>query len=298
MSAVFVSPDLPTESPPPPPPPHKTHRFRAISLISLAVVGLTIAAAPAAATTPTSGTGGPFTDRTNVSYTATNGLTSQYHIYAAGLSQTSALCVVFHFHGDGAYEFKHPNDSYLLGGPNGVIAKSRAHGCLTIPVMTPDRRNGTTWWVNGKANAAYFRDLLGYIERSYNIDENRIWLSGYSGGSQFITKFYLPLYPSTIHGGGSVVFGGGSRPSSAQPFGTLPSKFHMHWNTNKGDTGFDDDGFNAYKAAQQGEAYYKSKGFATSHVYPNERGHDYNGTFGGVVAQQLDLYDKPLSRNG
>lgn len=35
----------------------------------------------------TQGSGGPYTDRTNQSFTARNGLTSQYHVYAAGIPQ-------------------------------------------------------------------------------------------------------------------------------------------------------------------------------------------------------------------
>jgi hypothetical protein len=240
---------------------------------------------------------GSFTNQTFLKFTASNGLASQYHVYAAGISPTTPPCVVFQFHGDGAYEFKNPTSSYSLGGANGIVAKSRERGCITVPILTPDKVGSITWWENGSANAVYVRELVAKLVLDYRINTHRVWLVGYSGGSQFITKFYLPLYSSTIKGGAAVVFGGGGVPSRAteKPYATpLTAAFHMHWFT-----GINDDGrggsYNALRDARAGEAHYRTRGFATSHEYPANTGHGLSGRFGGIVAQQLRLHDVAAS---
>ena len=234
-----------------------------------------------------------YTDQTFLRFTASNGLASQYHVYAAGISSTTPPCVVFQFHGDGAYEFKNPSSSYSLGGSNGIVAKSRERGCITVPVLTPDKVGSITWWESGSANALYVRELLTKLVADYRINTQRVWLVGYSGGSQFITKYYLPLYSSTIRGGAAVVFGGGGAPSRGieKPYAaSLAASFHMHWFT-----GANDDGrggsYNALRDAKAGDAHYRARGFSTSHEYPANTGHGLSGRFGGVLAKQLQLFD-------
>lgn len=264
-----------------------------LNLIATTIFGVLFAGNASAAST--GGSGGAFTDRTFQTFTASNGLTSQYHIYAAGLSQSAALCVVFEFHGDGAYEFKNPTSAYSLGGADGIVAKSRQHGCLTVPVLTPDTVGTPTWWEDGAANALYVRDLISKIKTDYNINTKRIWLVGYSGGSQLITQYYLPTYSSTVDGGSAVMFGGGgvAYKVTEKPYApSLVSGFHMHWYTGADDNGSGSgDGYNALADAKAGDAHFASLGFATSHEYPANTAHALNGRFGAVVAQQLELFD-------
>ena len=83
-----------------------TSRIRNATLTLATVLTLVVGSVLMSGTAPaaqTGGSGGAFTDRTFQPFTASNGLSSQYHIYAAGLSAASPLCVVFQFHGDGAY---------------------------------------------------------------------------------------------------------------------------------------------------------------------------------------------------
>lgn len=264
-----------------------------LNFIAAAVFGVLFAGNASAAST--GGSGGAFTDRTFQTFTASNGLTSQYHIYAAGLSQSAALCVVFEFHGDGAYEFKNPTAAYSLGGADGIVAKSREHGCLTVPVLTPDTVGTPTWWEDGAANALYARDLINKIKAEYNINTKRIWLVGYSGGSQMITQFYLPTYSSTVDGGSAVMFGGGgvAYKVAEKPYApSLVAGFHMHWYTGADDNGSGSaDGYNALADAKASETHFAALGFATSHEYPANTAHALNGRFGAVVAQQLALFD-------
>lgn len=262
---------------------------RVIGAVAAVLLGVTIiAAVPASA--DTAGSGGTTSDLMNQSFTASNGLSSQYHVFAAGVPTNRAVGLVMQFHGDGAYEFKNPNSSWSLGGPSGIVAQAKARGMLTIAALSPDKVGSVTWWEQGSANADYVRDLIRAAAFSkYDIDTNNIWLVGYSGGAQFITQFYLPKYSSMVHGGGSIVFGGGGVPRVAvTPFSAgLTSGFRMHWYT-----GLDDNGANGYNAlsdARAGSAYYKGMGFPATLESPAGINHD-NINFGKVVGEQLAKY--------
>lgn len=269
------------------------HRTAIFLVINAVLLSLTVLFSGSASAAPTQGLSGGFTDRTFQTYTGTSGVSSQYHLYAGGLSRTAPLCVVLQFHGDGAYEFWNPTSTYSLGGPDGVVANSRERGCLTVSVLTPDKRGALTWWENGATNADYVRDLVDGIRDSYNLDSQRIWLIGYSGGAQFITKFFLPLHSDAIDGGGSVLFGGGGTPARGieQPYAPgMKSRFHLTWYTGADDDGFGRvGGFNALRNAREGEAHFKSLGFTTSHQYPASTAHALNGRFGAILGQRFDL---------
>ncbi|MFP5416289.1 MAG: hypothetical protein ACLGHZ_05355 [Actinomycetes bacterium] len=232
----------------------------------------------------------PATDQTNLSFTSAAGVTSQYHVYAAGISEPKGL--LLQFHGDGAYEFRNPTSSYSLGGSKGIVAQARARNLITVPVLSPDRSGEVTWWEAGARNADFVRDLLVELRARYSVRADRIWLVGYSGGAQFITQYFLPKYSSLITGGGAVVIGGGDRAAvTAQPFSAaFLAAFPMHWYTGANDTGWDDEGWNALAAAKSGEAWYAGKGVRTSHEWPAGVSHTLDGRFGEIVARQLDAH--------
>jgi len=264
-------------------------RTRLLGASAAVLLGFTmVAAVPASA--DTAGSGATRSDLMNQSFTASNGLSSRYHIFAAGVPRTHAVGLVMQFHGDGAYEFKNPTSSWSLGGPSGIVAQAKARGMLTIAALSPDKVGSVTWWEQGNANADYARDLIKAAAFSkYDIDTNNIWLVGYSGGAQFITQFFLPKYSSMIHGGGSIVFGGGGVPRvTVSPFSAaLKTRFHMHWYTGLDDNGA--NGYNALRDARAGSAYYKGKGFPETLESPAGINHD-NINFGKVVGGQLAKY--------
>lgn len=263
----------------------------AAALATLTGLVAIVVAPPIASAESTNGTGMAYSDRTFQPFTASNGLSSKYHVYAAGIPQDHAAGLVLQFHGDGAYEFANPTSSYSLGGPSGIVAQARSRGYITVPVRTPDSAGEITWWENGSANADFVANLLDTLETGYNIDTEDIWLVGYSGGSQFITQFFLPKYSSKIDGGGTVVFGGGGVPRvSAQPFaGGLIADLPMHWYTGAADNGTNvSDGYNAVLDAQKGSAWYSAQGFTTDLESPAGLGHNLSGTFGTVLARHLD----------
>ncbi|MGW6659505.1 hypothetical protein [Rhodococcus sp. NPDC055024] len=266
----------------------------ALAMATLAILaGLAaIVVAPSIASAgSTHGTGMAYTDRTFQPFTASNGLSSKYHVYAAGIPQDHAAGLVLQFHGDGAYEFANPTSSYSLGGSSGIVAQARSRGYITVAIRTPDSTGDITWWENGSANADFVADLLDTLKAGYNIDTEDIWLVGYSGGSQLITQFFLPKYSSKIDGGGTLVFGGGGGPRvPVQPFASgLVAGLPMHWYTGGADNGTNvSDGYNALLDAQKGLAWYSAQGFTVDLESPAGLGHNLSGTFGTVLAGHLD----------
>lgn len=232
------------------------------------------------------GSGGPFTDALYQNYTG-GGQTGQYHRYASGVSSSQPLGLLLYFHGDGAYEFTHPN--YKLPA---IVTHAKAHNIITMSMLTPDSST-VTWWESGPANATYIRAFIQDIPYSlYNIDMSRIWLAGYSGGSQFITKHIMPVHSDLLYSGGSVVFGGGGKPIAiTNPISTaLKQNFHMHWYTGLDDTAANAGaGYDAISDAQRGYNYYTAQTMLTSFEWPAGINHD-NIPEAVIIGQQLDLY--------
>lgn len=241
-----------------------------------ASVGVTTSAQ---SNTTTGGTGGPFNNRTNISYRGTQ-YTGEYHVFASGINTSLPIGLVLQFHGDGAYEFDNPTDTYSLGGSNGVIAVAQERNMICVPIKTPN--SDGTWWTTGDSNADWVKQLIeSEIYPKYNIDRTRVWISTYSGGSQFATQNLIPKYSSLFLDGGAVIAGGGGAPgtntsnSSPSPFAApFQKNYNLHWFTYTGDTGWDDDGYNAYADAQAGKSWYTNRGFLnTSSNYPAGGGH-------------------------
>jgi poly(3-hydroxybutyrate) depolymerase len=240
----------------------------------------------------TGGSGGAFTDAEFQTYSG-NGQTSQYHLYASGRSAapSTPLGVVLHFHGDGAWSFDNPDGEFALGGSDGVRAVAAEFNMLCVPMRTPN--SDLTWWSTGDDNADWIASLVqNLLYDKYDIDLSRIWLSGYSGGANLISRFFVPEYSSMIVDGGAVISGGGGRPwSGSSTINSFDDSFKqsyaMHWFTATGDTGWDDGGYNAYQDAIDGEQWYIDQGFTnTSHLYPPGGGHS---TVGYRFGEQLRI---------
>lgn len=251
-----------------------------ISALALTTTcGLIACANPAQAAptqTPTS---------TTASYVAPNGLKASYRLYPSGTSNAGLLV---YFDGDGQWGFDHPTDPYALGGSHGIVAQGQARGFDVLTVRTPSADK--TWWTKCGPNADYMNALLNKAGLKY--DHNKVWLTGYSGGAQFITQCYLPRYGNTLGDGGTVVFGGGGTPEiPAVPFSSeLKKNFSMNWITGTDDVPENsDEGYGGLDEAQRGSAYYAKQGFETHTTYPKGIDHDeLGGTFGTYIAQAID----------
>ena len=249
----------------------------------------------------TAGTGGALTDVTAVNYAASNGYSSKYHLYAAGLDWMKPVGLLIHFHGDGAFEYNNPTSSWMLGGANGLIAQAKARNMILLVPLTPDDAVGRfTWWAwyGKEENPRYARDLIAYILGRYKIDKKRIWLSGYSGGSQFITRYLLPHFGVDlgIVGGGFICFAGGQAPAeSFAPYNpSFKAAWHCRWVVGALDDGTGSgDGFNAIAASNVGAAWYSGQGFATEVTQLAGLGHDLNGLYGPHTGAQIDARPVP-----
>lgn len=245
------------------------------------------AAAIIAATTLT--TAAPATDAEHVRFTAGNGLQSEYHVYAAGVPQPAGLLIWMH--GDGAWEFDHPDDPAVMGGPDGVRAQALAQGYLVVSALAPDSAGTVTWWERGAPNADYMAELIDHLRARYGIDSNDIVMAGFSGGAQFTTQYFLPAHSGMLEGGGSIVFGGGGTPetSEQQPWNEeLQPRFFMHWATGElDDAEHSDEGYDGIGEARRGVDYYAGEGFDTSYEWIPGRDHDLDGLFGAIVGEQL-----------
>ena len=208
------------------------------------------------------GSGQDFADRTFQSFSGA-GQTGQYHLYASGLPTDQALGLLVQLHGDGAWEFGRPNSAKLAG----MRDIARDHNMVMIAAKTPDT-DTVTWWQQGRDNAEWLQALIEQVAyQGYWIDTRRVWFSGYSGGAEFLSYYYIDMMSETFCDGGALISGGGGANSSvpgdipASP--ALKQKFRMHWYSGQDDISENaSDGFCGYCAAQQGAAYYQDQGFA------------------------------------
>ena len=266
---------------------------------------LTAVGAPAGSFT-TGGTGGPLTDRKAVSFTASNSYSEGYNCYASGLNWSQPVGVVFWLHGDGNYEYSgeaNPTPSgYIMNGTNGIKAKAKARNCILVVPKTPDdslQPDGETtwWWWDGKEeNARYFRDLVAFIFTKYNIDLRRVWFGSHSGGSQFLTQFFLPWFAADlgILAGGCVFFGGGQAPAASFVPLAVPYNMQiMRWVCGQNDT----VGFNAVAAMNAGKAWYQGQGFTTESFLVPGKPHDISTSqgdlWGTYFAEAMDQHPIP-----
>lgn len=136
------------------------------------------------------------------SYTSSNGLSSKFHINVPSDSgPTKAYGLLVYLHGDGGKDY-----SWFYDSNQQIAAQNNLIG---MTVLSPN--NGEAWYDNGSAQALFLDDLLQKeILAKYNIDRKRIYFAGASGGSQFLTGLFVPVYGSHYQGGSVQMCGGGT----------------------------------------------------------------------------------------
>lgn len=203
-------------------------------------------------------------DRLDVAFEH-DGTTSSYHVFADGIDWSEPVGVVFRLHGDGAYEYHHPEHKVSC-----LAEVARSHNAVLVAPRTPDRQGEPTWWEDLDGNADWFVALAEQrIFAEYDIDRSRTWLHGYSGGAEFISYEMLADRADFLPGGGAVLSGGGGAPSSgdSRPTDEQLEQLVLHW-----DVGLEDDGtdpwapFDALSAAAAGHAWYEDAGYARTTV--------------------------------
>jgi len=146
---------------------------------------VTLATALALAITPsfahamgTCGTGGEAGEHVNVQF---NG--SQYWVWAPKADPMKPVPLVLVFHGDeGSPEAFQSGvwDGVWMGDPSFIV----------VAPLTPDSAS-MTWWQNDSLTFPWADKLLDELASKYNIDVDRVYATGDSGGSDFLAKWGL-----------------------------------------------------------------------------------------------------------
>lgn len=259
-------------------------------LAATALVGL--AASPAAPALPSPFGNAPFpglttdtpaaapADAPTLEHTAA-GLTSTYHLFTEQVTGPPRGLVVY-LDGDGQRGVNPGLDSYALGRSGGIVAQAGQRGYAVLAPVAP---GGQSWWTQDpQAKADWVASLIGQVRSETGLGTAPVWLVGFSGGSQLITKHLLPAHGTDFAaGGGAVVSGGGGAPNAAP---RVPDGFKMHFTTGQDDTG---PGYDALSDARRGSAAYHDAGAAVTLDTPAGQDHsDTPQTLGQVLASQLD----------
>lgn len=109
--------------------------------------------------------------------------------------------LLVYLHGDGGNDY---TNEWIFA----PIAKlAHTHKLIAVSVLSPN--NGTAWYQGPQTNAYFLHKLLeDKIFKDYNIDTTRIYFTGSSGGSQFLTGIFVPKYATTYGGGAFPTCGG------------------------------------------------------------------------------------------
>ena len=228
---------------------------------------------PAPAPTPTqpptgnfSGGSGGKTGSLVEPFSASNGQASSYKANVPADVATKTYGLHIHLHGDGG------------GGYTDFPNKETRNNLIGIAIKAPNA--GMTWGRDeGVAHGQYVNELIEKVLlKNYNIDKDRIYFSGVSGGSYFLAGNFLPTFGAKYSAGAILMCGGEPpRVSIAQP--EFLTKTKTYWLITK------DERPDITASVQQATAAYKQQlttlGVSDSTtVMPVE----YYGTGGGHCA--------------
>jgi len=259
------------------------------------------------------GSGGPQTDRTNLTYTA-NGVTSKYHLYAAGLDWTKQVGLLIYADGSGEFGLKNPSNSYLLAGKDGMINVAKRNNMVLLTPLAPGSAcpdgGGTCWYENSSGitttqKVQWAEALVKYVQSQYPIELNRVAMGGYSSGAQLATQYWTASGAAqrTMTDGVIVSIScGGSPSASSYPLSSevaytadFKANVPMYWNI--GDKDLDASYGCPYKAdysATGGYNHFTAKGFQTKLDIIPGLTHDRDD-FGIVMETQIKLHVPPAS---
>ena len=229
-------------------------------------------------------------------FTAPNGYSSQYHVYANGIDWSRPVGVVFYFDGD-----YWSNDQSKIHSPNegmlpamGRIANAR--NMVFVPVISPDKNaggDGITWWEDLDGNGDFFRAFAQNFIQSYGIDPSQAWTMGYSGGAEFIGfEVNADRQGSWRSGGGSILVAGGETNGQQTAAPQNIKQAPMYWWVGDQDvSGTNPPTWSARAASESGQRQYAAAGFNTQlKLIPGLTHADYD--LPHILAQSLDTAGK------
>ena len=177
-----------------------------------------------------------------------------------------------------------------LAGAGGVVEAASARGYDVVSVRAPG--DDGTWWLedqDGKIH--YLEQALDYVVAECGATTDRVWLVGYSGGSEFISQWFFPAYAERMAGGGFLLFGGGDAPEGKATFSSsAKERLSLNWVTGTRDVPANSlDGFDGSGHARNSLAYYRSAGFGhTWSEWPDDDHGSITEKFGSYVGRVLD----------
>lgn len=187
---------------------------------------------PSANSTPTpppgsalrlSGGSGGKTGEVEEDFEDTQGTVSSYKINAPqDTADGKVYGLHIHFHGDGGGGYvdfpNHDTKDNLIG----------------VTVKAPN--TALTWGrQQGVAHAKYVQELIqNELLKKYNIDLDRVYFSGVSGGSYFLSGHFIPTFGSFYKTGAFLMCGGMAPQVTFKEVGFL-SSFRIHWEITAGE---------------------------------------------------------------
>ena len=177
-----------------------------------------------------------------------------------------------------------------LAGAGGVVEAASARGYDVVSVRAPG--DDGTWWLedqDGKIH--YLEQVLDYVVAECGATTDRVWLVGYSGGSEFISQWFFPAYAERMAGGGFLLFGGGDAPEGKAAFSSgTKERLWLNWVTGTRDVPANSlDGFDGSGHARNSLAYYRSVGFGRIwSEWPDDDHGSITEKFGSYVGRVLD----------
>ena len=262
------------------------HRWTALATAALltlplgAATTLTATAEPA----PPAADAGPLTDTTNLEFTDSRGVTSSYHLYAAGLDWTKPVGLMIYTDGTGEYGLNNPDSPYLLAGDDGLVNVAKRHNLI---LLTPHAPGGdcrcwyqTSTGIDPDEKAAWSADLIEHVQSRYGTDPARVAFGGYSSGAQWTTRYFGPRHAAQVMTDGvAVAISYGGQPSGTPEFTPeFIENVPFVWNV-----GANDPALNGSAGARDGYDWYTDAGFATTLDVVPGVGHGRSGQFGAIM---------------
>lgn len=264
------------------------------STAAAVAVALAVLAATCLAATPSHAA-----NRLGVTFTS-NGLTSRYHLFDAGLDMTKPVGLLMYADGSGGYGIDNPNSTHLLDadGTNGLVAVARKHNLVLVVPEAPAPGCGgvdNCWYDStAPAKAKWSSDLMSRIKSQYRIDARRIVIGGYSSGAQWSTRWFLPTHGEAQSVDLTVAIAHGGAPAVTPRFTDAYKKSTVvSWDVGTADSAYT----TASYGARGGYNWYKSNGFTkVDATWPAGVGHSRSGQFDAIMDREITQYLTPSSR--